>query len=444
VTRDARRALLWLPAAALLLAFGFLAWLVVGAQIAGRSLGPAETAQLRTAFVLYARFVLFKGLLPALALAVALFPLVERMFALERRGVLAGALGIVAASAVASAAVAGLVLPSNLWGDFSVARYAGALHFAETCAEMTAGVAAALVVARWLVRSRARLPVWLSGVAIACIAAGFWLPKPIAQPARKHASAAPHVEPAPPPAATAETPVPAAPAQPAPDYPVTTLPVALLATQVDALESHSNAVIVELDDLSTATLHLGDALANHPEATLERIEAQRVLLERDGHLEQLVVGGHPEQLLARIASGFDQLGGKQPDAEALAYRREAAARLRERIDHPPEPHNVAGGLLADGTPNAVYNGDTLVGFQLDAVRPGGVYDRLGLRDGDRVDAINGIGVGGPGAREAVIAALASSQRFEIAVQRNGRRQTLVLPTATLLRELSGLEANKPD
>jgi hypothetical protein len=169
-----------------------------------------------------------------------------------------------------------------------------------------------------------------------------------------------------------------------------------------------------------------------------------VLLERDGHLEQLVVGGHPEQLLARIAAGFDKLGGKQPDAEALAYRREAAARLRERIDHPPEPHNVAGGLMADGTPNAVYDGDTLVGFQLDAVRPGGVYDRLGLRDGDRIDAINGVGVGGPGAREAVIAALASSQRFEIAVQRNGKRQTLVLPTATLLRELSGLDSRRAD
>jgi hypothetical protein len=225
VTRDARRALLWLPAAALLLAFGFLAWLAIGAQIAGRSLGPAETAQLQTAFVLYARFVLFKGLLPALALALALFPLLERVFALERRGAWASALVIVAASAVASTAVAGLVLPSNLWGDFSVARYAGARHFAETCAEMTAGVAAALVVARWLVHSRARLPVWLSGVAIACIAAGFWLPKPMALPAKEHASAPPHVEPAQPPGATADaTPAPAAPAQPAPDYPVTTLP----------------------------------------------------------------------------------------------------------------------------------------------------------------------------------------------------------------------------
>jgi len=443
VTRDARRALLWLPAAALLLALGFLVWLAVGAQIAGRSLGPAETAHMQTAFVLYAKFVLFKGLLPALALTLALFPLIERAFALRRRGAFAGALGIVAASAIASTAVAGLVLPSNLWG-FSVARYTGPLHFAQICAEMTAGVAAALVVARWLMPSRAQLPVWLSGVALVCIAAGFWLPKPIAQHANEQAAAAPHVEPAAQSPASADAaPAAAAPEPPAADYPITSLPVALLATQVDALESRSSAMIVELADLSTATLHLGDALTNHPEATVAKIEAQRVLLERDGHLEQLVVGGRPEQLLARIASDLQKREWKRPKAEALAYRREAAARLRERIDHPPEPHNVAGGLLADGTPNAVYDGDTLVGFQLEAVRPGGVYDQIGLRDGDRIDAINGVGIGAPGAREAVVEAFTKSPHFEIAVARSdGKRETISVPTEQLVRALAGLSAGK--
>ena len=441
MTGDARRALLWLPLAALLLAFGFVGWLALAAQIASRSLGPAETAHLQTAFVLYARFVVFKGLLPALALALALWPGVERIFALERRGWLARVLGIAAASAVASSAVAGLLLPSHLWGRVAVVRYSGFAHLAQTCAEMTAGVAAALLVARWLVRSRARLPVWLSGVALACIAAGFLLPQPTARPAPAHASAAPHSEPASPSAtANAAAPAVAPNAEPASDYPVTALPLELLATQVDELESRSRAVIVELADLSTATLHIGDALAKHPEASLARIEAQRVLIDDDGRLEQLVVGGHPEQLLARISGELDRHGWKKPDAEALAYRREAAARLRERIDHPPEPKSVASGLLADGTPTPVYDGGALVGYQLDAVRPGGLYDRIGLRDGDRIDAINGVGLGAANAREAVVAALTKSPRFEIAVaRRGGKRETLSLPTEQLLRELSGLE-----
>ena len=73
------------------------------------------------------------------------------------------------------------------------------------------------------------------------------------------------------------------------------------------------------------------------------------------------------------------------------------------------------------------------------MRPGGLYDRIGLRDGDRIDAINGVGLGAANAREAVVAALTRSPRFEIAVaRRSGKREKISVPTETLLRELSGL------
>jgi type II secretory pathway component PulC len=442
LTRDARRALWWLPAAALLLAFGFLAWLGVASYLAGRSLDPAEIGRMQTAFVLYARFTLFKGLLPALALAYALWPLLERAFGLARRGGLASALGIIAASAAASTAVAALLLPSDLWGFASVVRHAGSAQLAQTCAEMTAGVAAALLVARWGLRSRAQLPVWLSGVALACIAAGFLLPRSGPAPQTANAptgrESAPAAAPAPAPSIAPAMPPPA---EPAPDYPVTSLPLALIATQVDALESRSKAMIAELADLSTATLHLGDTLENHPDTTLARIEAQRVLLDRDGQLEQLVVGGNPQQLLARLASDLGKRSWKQPKEEALAYRRAAAERLRERIDDPPAPKTVASGLLADATPVPVYDGDALVGFQLDEVRPGGVYDQVGLRDGDRIDAINGVAIGAPGARDALVAALTKSPGFSIAVaRRDGKRETIAVPTEQILRALAGLDA----
>jgi len=441
LTRDACRALLWLPLAALLLAVGFLAWLGLAAHLARRSLGPAETARMHTAFVLYARFTLFKGLLPALALAFALSPLLERGLGLTPRGGLAQVLGIVAASAIASTAVAALLLPSNLWGFTSVVRYADAAQLAQTGAEMTAGVAAALLVARWWLRSRAQLPVWLSGVAVASIAAGFWLPQPSAAPQTAQAPAATKLEPAPAPApAPSPAPAMAQPIEPAPDYPVTSLPLTLVATQIESPESRSSAVIVDHADLSSATLHVGDAFEKHPAASLARIETLRVLIDNDGRLEQLVVGGHAEQLLTQLARDYER-SWKQPDAKALEYQREAAARLRERIDHPPEPKSVASGLLADATPTPVYDGETLVGFQLDAVRPGGVYDQIGLRDGDRIDAINGVGIGAPDAREAVVAALAKSPRFEIAVARsNGKRETISVPTEQLLRALAGLDS----
>jgi general secretion pathway protein C len=438
VSREALRALLWLVAAAVLLTAGFLAWLLISAYLAGRSLDPAETARLQLALVLYARVVLFKGLLPQLVLAFALWPLAERVFALERRGWLGAAAGMIAASAVASVAIAGLLLPSNAWGLAAV-RYPGLARYVQTCAEMTAAAAAALMVSSWLLRSRARVPVWLSGVAVACIGAGLFVPqpaaKPIASPTASSVRGAVTPPGAAPPAEVAAAPAkdPVAPD----DYPVTSLPLELLATQLDETESRSRAIVVDLVDLDTATLHVGDAFANHPEARLAKIEAQRVLIDRAGRLEQLAVGAHPERLLSRLSLDWQRQRGKRPDDQAIEYRRSSAERLRERIDHPPEPHVAVGGLLADGTPTPVYEQDELVGFAIESVRPGGVYDRIGLREGDRVDAINGVALGDPGATEAVIAALGSAPRFELAVERNGRRETLSIPTDQIIRELAG-------
>ena len=73
---DAESQVFWfkLPYALCDLAAIWGLWLLLSAHIAGRALDPAETARLQLALVLYARVVLFKGLLPQLVLAFALWP----------------------------------------------------------------------------------------------------------------------------------------------------------------------------------------------------------------------------------------------------------------------------------------------------------------------------------------------------------------------------------
>ncbi len=432
MNRGLLRALLWFACSAALLCAGFLALLAVGALMV-RSQDPDAARQLPMALAIYARVVLLKGLLPAVAMTFLLWPLIERVFSLARRGRVALALGVFTAAAIASTAVAGLLLPSGLWGTDSV-RYAGIANFLQSCAEMTAGVGAAVLISRWLVGSEARIPVWLSGVAVACIAAGFLLPRPVAEPSpMQPAPAAPTGESTGP---TAEVPAPTPPAAPgdAPqDYPATTLPLDLLATKVDELESKSSAVIIDLGDLVVATLHIGDTFANHPKARLDRIEVGRVLIDNEGRIEQLVVGSNP----ARLA---DRFGFKKPDPESVEFQRQSLERIRERIDNPPEPILAEGGLLAEGKPTPIYEGDQLVAIELDGVRRGGFYDRIGLRNGDRVRTINGVQIGTPGAFEAVRTALTTAPRFDIAVQRHdGRVETVSVPTETLIRELVNLD-----
>ena len=47
--------------------------------------------------------------------------------------------------------------------------------------------------------------------------------------------------------------------------------------------------------------------------------------------------------------------------------------------------------------SAVYEDGEMVGVQIDGIRDGGLYDRIGLRNGDVVTEINGVSLADPGA-----------------------------------------------
>lgn len=112
------RAALWLAASSLLLLAGFTL-VVLGMYGLILSLGSPEAGQVRQLQLLmtfYFRIVFFQGLLPGLALALALWPGVVRLWprVTESRGRLLG--GLLLASALAYAVVAPLLLTAQIGG----------------------------------------------------------------------------------------------------------------------------------------------------------------------------------------------------------------------------------------------------------------------------------------------------------------------------------------
>lgn len=302
----------WTASAAALLAVGFLFWVNLGSSIALVRAKPEAGFQVRTAFEVYARVVLLKGLLPALLLALALWPLLDWRGRFSRRGRLGFALGLALAATLASVAVAAAFLPVPALGLPAV-KYTGTVNFLLTCIEM----AGAVTLAAWIPRSvRPRSAALIvAGLVVVFLAGGasmtYW-----AQTRAPHAT--PNAAPPPPvPDAAVPLPAPAAPSEVA-------LP----------------------------------------------LEPDRVSQSDPAPL----VGG--------------------PDAEEIARRREMAARLRKLIAEgkdalePP----TGGGLLAEGVPSPVYENGELLGVELQNLRPDGFYARLGLRDGDLVQSINGVGL----------------------------------------------------
>lgn len=136
-----------------------------------------------------------------------------------------------------------------------------------------------------------------------------------------------------------------------------------------------------------------------------------------------------------------------PDAEEIARRRAMAARLRKLIEEgkdalePP----VVGGLLAEGEPAPVYENGELLGVELQNVRPNGFYAQLGLREGDLVQSINGVGLQSINDMELdasgkLLAEFVSSPRIELQVERSDGTQGVIAVTREeIIQRLMQLE-----
>lgn len=260
----------------------------------------------------------------------------------------------------------------------------------------------------------------------------WWRPAPPPPASPKTASA---------PAPVAVAPKPPAPAaaefEPASDrIPETSLPLRLVATVVRENHRLSLATVEDLQQGGHQVLSEGQSFRDHPDARVVAIERGRVLLDNAGVREQLVLDRGLEPPVAQADNA--------PTREQVESRRDMARRVRALTDagenwREVRGGDVRGGLLAEGDINPVYDGDALVGLEVDGIRSGGVYDQMGLRDGDVVTSVNGVALSDPSAAAGVMAELAGSDKIVVSVERaDGSEKELSMPTdefANAVRQL---------
>jgi general secretion pathway protein C len=287
--------------------------------------------------------------------------------------------------------------------------------------------------------ARAGRAAWLAAGAalgLALLAGGWLLARHAAPPPPAPAPPAAALPAPPEPVAVPEAP-PAPAAEPAAtaEIPLTALPLRLLATTVEPDPRRSLAAVEDLEAASYQVMSEGDAFRHRVQARLVHIDVDHVLLDNAGRLEKL-------PLDPAIASALE--GGRPPGYELSGQAREQRRRLAERVRDLQERGSrgvvFRGGLLAEGDALPVYEEGELVGIQLEAVRPGGFYDQLGLRDGDLVRSVNGVPFGGPGAPAELLAELATSPTLELDVQRgDGSEASIPVSTQRVIQGLKDLE-----
>ena len=197
------------------------------------------------------------------------------------------------------------------------------------------------------------------------------------------------------------------------DAPQTSMPLVL--TGIIAGNDPQNGLAILGQTAQTAKVHaVGDTVPGG--ARLHSVYVDRVIIDRDGQLESLV--------LPRQPSG----AAPAPSAASLPTQSPVIERMRKALTEQP-------GLIADLLrPQAVMDGDRVKGFRVYPGRNRLAFARLGLRPGDEVIAINGTPLDDQDRGQAILNTLGTSPEARVTVIRNNQQQDLTLNIAQVAQE----------
>ena len=170
-----------------------------------------------------------------------------------------------------------------------------------------------------------------------------------------------------------------------PDIPRSTLPLRLLGTLVAQDPRWSMASIHELSAGVARSLMVSEAL---PGARVFAIERERILLVVDGRLEYIDGASLPVTTpsLASAHPGAARPGGSNLGRGIRATGEDSYAVPREDVT---EALTHLSELSMEARVVPAFREGRPVGFKLFAIRDGSLYSRLGLRNGDVLQRING-------------------------------------------------------
>jgi len=168
------------------------------------------------------------------------------------------------------------------------------------------------------------------------------------------------------------------------------------------------------DDPQKGLAILGPSATAARGAKLHAVYSDRVLLDRGGAIEAL--------MLPRRQAGSGATVPAPPPMAAVANR------MQQLVTENP---GLVGDIIR---PQAVLADGRQRGYR---VYPGpnqDAFNRLGLRPGDMVTAINGTALDDPARGGEIFGTLSSAGEARVTVMRNGRQQDLVLNLAQVVAE----------
>lgn len=204
------------------------------------------------------------------------------------------------------------------------------------------------------------------------------------------------------------------------DAPPTNIPLVL--TGIIAADDPRSGLAIVGESAQTARVRaVGDSLPGG--VTLHSVYGDRVLLDRGGRIEALVL---PRQYAGTPGAA------PRPPPPAAQSADPAIERMRQLVSDEP-------GIVSDVMRNQpVFAQGKMRGYRVYPGRNRQAFMRLGLRPGDLVTAINGTPLDDPARGNEVFRTIGSSSEARITVMRNGRQQDLTLNMGQIASEADQL------
>jgi general secretion pathway protein C len=197
----------------------------------------------------------------------------------------------------------------------------------------------------------------------------------------------------------------------------TRLPLKLLGTVASSDQKAAYAAVEDQQNHKQIVVRVDQRLLD--KATVLRIERRRIVLQNGAKREELaldddekVPGGGVRQAGARAAA--------TPPARVAGDLRERIKQLSEgsfevqREDVEEAVRNPAE-LFSEARILPKYANGAMVGVQLSSIKPGSLFEEIGIQNGDTVTQVNGITVTSPQDSAALLKELTEASEFQVNV-----------------------------
>jgi general secretion pathway protein C len=210
---------------------------------------------------------------------------------------------------------------------------------------------------------------------------------------------------------------------------VTSLPLALLATNIGPTIEDSYATVINSENQKQGAYSVDDVV---PGATgsgkIKSIHFKYIDFENNGRIERLVLLGAPSPVAVAVA--------EPPPVNAEENKDDIQASIDNGIKKIDESNYEIDKALVEKVllnPMAVAKGARVVpsmkngkpdGFKLYAIRPSSAFAKLGLTNGDTLQSINGFELTSADKALEVYTKLREATSLEVEVTRRGKPVTL--------------------